>query len=349
MTPHAPVILDIAGHELNDDDRRRIQHPLTGGLIFFTRNFKSRQQITEVTAEAKALRPDLLITIDHEGGRVQRFRTDGFTHLPAMRKLGELWMDDAMRAVDAATSAGYVLGAELRACGVEMSYTPVVDLDHGRSEVVGDRAFHRDPRVVSILAQALMLGLMRTGMQNCCKHFPAHGYAIADSHVARAVDDRTLDEILGEDARPYDWLASGITCVMPAHVTFPKVDAYPAGFSSVWVKDMLRGRFGYTAAIVCDDLSMEGARVAGNPIEGGIAALNAGCDLVLLCNQSKVDGGRPVDELLDGLQAALEQGRWHADPHSETRRLDLLPQTAPIPWDELMHHPTYQQALERLP
>jgi len=349
MIQHAPVILDIAGHELNDDDRRRIRHPLTGGLIFFTRNFKSRQQITEVTAEAKALRPDLLITIDHEGGRVQRFRTDGFTHLPAMRRLGELWMQDAMRAVDAALSAGYVLGAELRACGVEMSYTPVLDLDHERSEVVGDRAFHRDPRVVSLLAQSLMLGLMRTGMQNCCKHFPAHGYAIADSHVARAVDDRTLDEILCEDARPYDWLASGITCVMPAHVTFPKVDELPAGFSAKWIKDILRGRYGYTAAVVCDDLSMEGARVAGNPIEGGIAALNAGCDLVLLCNQSKVDGGRPVDELLDGLQAALEQGRWEADPHSEARRLDLLPQSAPMPWDELMHHPTYQQALERLP
>ena len=349
MIQHAPVILDIAGHELNDDDRRRIRHPLTGGLIFFTRNFKSRQQITDVTAEAKALRPDLLITIDHEGGRVQRFRTDGFTHLPAMRRLGELWMQDAMRAVDAALSAGYVLGAELRACGVEMSYTPVLDLDHERSEVVGDRAFHRDPRVVSMLAQSLMLGLMRTGMQNCCKHFPAHGYAIADSHVARAVDDRTLDEILGEDARPYDWLASGITCVMPAHVTFPKVDELPAGFSPTWIKDILRSRYGYTAAVVCDDLSMEGARVAGNPIEGGIAALNAGCDLVLLCNQSKVDGGRPVDELLDGLQAALEQGRWEADPHSEARRLDLLPQSAPMPWDELMHHPTYQQALERLP
>ena len=349
MIQNAPVILDIAGHELNDDDRRRIRHPLTGGLIFFTRNFKSRQQITDVTAEAKALRPDLLITIDHEGGRVQRFRTDGFTHLPAMRRLGELWIQDAMRAVDAALSAGYVLGAELRACGVEMSYTPVLDLDHERSEVVGDRAFHRDPRVVSMLAQSLMLGLMRTGMQNCCKHFPAHGYAIADSHVARAVDDRTLDEILGEDARPYDWLASGITCVMPAHVTFPKVDELPAGFSPTWIKDILRSRYGYTAAVVCDDLSMEGARVAGNPIEGGIAALNAGCDLVLLCNQSKVDGGRPVDELLDGLQAALEQGRWEADPHSEARRLDLLPQSAPMPWDELMHHPTYQQALERLP
>jgi beta-N-acetylhexosaminidase len=346
---HSPVILDIAGHELNADDRRRIQHPLTGGLIFFTRNFKSRQQITEVTAEAKALRPDLLVTIDHEGGRVQRFRTDGFTHLPAMRKFGELWMQDPMRAIDATLSAGYVLGAELRACGVEMSYTPVLDLDHERSEVVGDRAFHRDPRVVSMLAQSLMLGLMRTGMQNCCKHFPAHGYAIADSHVARAVDDRTLDEILGEDARPYDWLSSGITCIMPAHVTFPQVDAVPAGFSRTWVTDILRGQYGYTAAIVCDDLSMEGARVAGNPIEGGIAALNAGCDLVLLCNQSKVDGGRPVDALLDGLQRALEQGRWQADPHSEARRVDLLPQSAPLPWDELMHHPTYQQALERLP
>lgn len=349
MTHHAPVILDIAGQALNDDDRRRVQHPLTGGLIFFTRNFKSRQQIIDITAELKSLRPDLLITIDHEGGRVQRFRTDGFTHLPAMRRFGELWMEDPMRAIDAATSAGYVLGAEMRACGIELSYTPVVDLDHERSEVIGDRAFHRDPRVASILAQSLMLGLMRTGVQNCGKHFPAHGYAVADSHVARAVDDRSLEEILDEDAKPYEWLTTALTCVMPAHVTFPKVDAYPAGFSAKWLKEILRGRMGYTGAICCDDLSMEGARVAGNPVEGGIAALNAGCDLVLLCNQSKVDQGRPVDDLLDGLQAALEQGRWEANEESEARRLDLLPQTAPLPWDELMHHPTYQQALERLP
>jgi beta-N-acetylhexosaminidase len=349
MTAHSPVILDIAGQSLTDDDRRRLMHPLTGGMILFTRNFKDRRTLTELTAEIKSLRGDLLITVDHEGGRVQRFRTDGFTHLPAMRAFGELWMTDAMRAVDAALSAGYVLGAELRACGVELSYTPVVDLDHGRSEVVGDRAFHRDPRVVAMLAQSLMLGLLRSGMNNCGKHFPAHGYAVADSHVARAVDDRQLSAILAEDAKPYDWLCTGLTCVMPAHVTFPEVDALPAGFSPTWLKEMLRGRFGYTGAIVCDDLSMEGARVAGSPVEGGIAALNAGCDLVLLCNQSKVDGGRPVDELLDGLQAALEQGRWQADPHSEARRLELLPQSAPLPWDELMHSPTYQQALERLP
>jgi beta-N-acetylhexosaminidase len=349
MSLHAPVILDIAGQELTADDRRRLQHPLTGGLIFFTRNWKDRRQLTEVTAEVKSIRPDALITVDHEGGRVQRFRTDGFTHLPAMRAFGELWMKDAMRATDAATAAGYVLGSELRACGVELSWTPVVDLDHGRSEVVGDRAFHRDPRVVTMLAQSLMLGLLRAGMANCAKHFPAHGYAVADSHVARAVDTRSLKAILAEDAMPYDWLSTATTCVMPAHVTFPKVDPMPAGFSAKWLKDILRGRFGYTGAICCDDLSMEGARIAGNAVEGGIAALNAGCDLVLLCNQSKVDGGRPVDELLDGLLAAQEQGRWQPDPQSESRRLDLLPQTAPLPWDELMHQPAYQHALERLP
>ena len=349
MSHHSPVILDIAGHSLNDDDRRRLQHPLTGGLIFFTRNWQDRRQLTDVTAEVKSLRPDILITVDHEGGRVQRFRTDGFTHLPAMRRFGALWMEDPMRAVDASISAGYVLGAELRASGVELSYTPVVDLDHERSEVVGDRAFHRDARVVTILAQSLMLGLMRSGMANCGKHFPAHGYAVADSHVARAVDDRSFDEILAEDAKPYDWLSSALTCVMPAHVTFPKVDKLPAGFSSRWLKEVLRGQLGYAGAIVCDDLSMEGARVAGSPVEGGIAALNAGCDMVLLCNQSKVDGGRPVDELLDGLQQALERGRWQADAASEARRRDLLPQSAPLPWDELMHHATYLQALERLP
>lgn len=346
---HAPVILDIAGLALTDDDRRRLQHPLTGGMILFSRNWQSRAQLTSLCAEVKALRPDLLITVDHEGGRVQRFRSDGFTHLPAMRDLGELWMQDAMRATNAATAAGYVLGAELRACGVDLSFTPVVDLDHGRSEVVGNRAFHRDPRVVSLLAKSLMHGLLQAGMANCGKHFPAHGYAQADSHVAAAVDKRSLKAILAEDAKPYDWLSTSLTCVMPAHVTYPKVDALPAGFSARWLKDILRGQLGFNGAICCDDLSMEGARIAGSPTEGAVTALNAGCDLVLLCNQSKIDGGKPVDALLDGLTQALKAGRWQAEPDSEARRLDLLPQTAPLTWDELMHQPAYQHALERLP
>jgi beta-N-acetylhexosaminidase len=346
---HSPVILDIAGTELNDDDRRRLRHPLTGGIVFFARNWRDRRQLTELTAEIKSIRPDILIAVDHEGGRVQRFRTDGFTHLPPARRFGELWMEDAMRAVGASIAAGYVLGAELRACGVDLSFTPVVDLDHGRSEVIGDRAFHRDARVVAMLAEAQMLGLLRAGMSNCAKHFPGHGWATADSHVAQTVDDRVLDAILTEDARPYEWLTPAITCVMPAHVSFPAVDDLPAGFSSRWLKDVLRGRLGYSGAVCCDDLSMEGARVAGSAVEGAVSALNAGCDLVLLCNQSNVDEGAQVDELLAGLLAAQEQGRWHADDDSEARRLALLPQQTPLGWDELMRHSSYQHALERLP
>jgi beta-N-acetylhexosaminidase len=346
---HAPVIIDIAGLSLDAADRRRLQHPLTGGLVLFARNWQSRAQLTALTAEVKALRPDLLITVDHEGGRVQRFRSDGFTHLPAMRSLGELWMQDAMRATDAATAAGYVLGAELRACGVDLSFTPVLDLEHGRSEVIGNRSLHRDARVVTLLAKSLMHGLLQAGMANCGKHFPAHGYAQADSHVASAVDKRSLKAILADDAKPYEWLSSSLSSVMPAHVTYPKVDALPAGFSERWLKEILRGQLDFNGAIISDDLSMEGARVAGDSVEGAVAALNAGCDLVLLCNQSVLDGGAAIDAMLDGLQQALRAGRWQLDVDSEARRLDLLPQTAPLTWDELMHQPRYQHALERLP
>lgn len=345
---HAPVVLDIAGLELNADDRRRLTDPLTGGLILFARNWRDRRQLTELTAEVKALRPDLLICVDHEGGRVQRFRSDGFTHLAPMRTLGEWWMRDALAATDAASAAGYVLGAELRACGVELSFTPVLDLDHGPSGVIGDRAFHRDARVVTMLAKSLMHGLLRAGMANCGKHFPGHGYVRGDSHLEVPVDTRSLKRILGDDARPYDWLSTTLASVMPAHVIYPKVDAQPAGFSRHWLEDILRGRLGFTGAIFSDDLSMEGAKVAGGHVDAALAALNAGCDMVLLCNQS-VDGGAAVDALLDGLRAAQRQGRWQPSEDSERRRLELLPQSAPLSWDELMHQAAYQHALERLP
>jgi beta-N-acetylhexosaminidase len=174
MTAHAPVIIDIAGTELTPDDRRRLQHPLTGGIIFFARNWQDRRQLTLLCAEIKAVRDDILICVDHEGGRVQRFRTDGFTHLPPMRRLGELWMRDAMAATNAATAVGYVLGAELRSCGVDFSFTPVLDLDWGGSTVIGDRAFHRDPRVASLLAKSLMHGLLEAGVANSGTHFPRH-------------------------------------------------------------------------------------------------------------------------------------------------------------------------------
>jgi beta-N-acetylhexosaminidase len=359
-TPHAPVVLDIAGLALDTDDRRRLEHPLTGGLILFARNWQSRLQLTELTAEIKAIRPDVLICVDHEGGRVQRFRTDGFTHLPPMRVLGEMWMDDgkrgqgdgALSATDAATAAGHVLGAELRACGVDLSFTPVLDLDHGGSGVIGDRAFHRDPRVVALLAKSLMHGLLLAGMHNCGKHFPGHGFVKADSHVEVPVDKRSLKAILADDAKPYEWLSTSLSSVMPAHVVYPKVDAVPAGFSPRWLKEILRQQLGFTGVVFSDDLSMAGARrIAGVEVgypEAACAALNAGCDMVLLCNQS-IGGGAALDDLLDGLLDAQAQGQWQADPDSESRRLDLLPQTAPITWDDLMHQAAYQRSLERLP
>lgn len=345
---HACVVLDIAGTALNADDRRRLKHPLTGGLILFARNWVDRAQLTALTAEIKAIRPDVLVCVDHEGGRVQRFRSDGFTHLPPMAALGALWMRDAMAATNAATAAGYVLGAELRACGVDLSFTPVLDLDHGDSGVIGDRAFHRDARVATLLAKSLMHGLLQAGMANCGKHFPGHGFVKADSHVAVPVDKRSLKAILADDAKPYEWLSTSLASVMPAHVIYPKVDPSPAGFSERWLKRILRGDLGFQGAIFSDDLSMEGAKVAGSTLDGALAALRAGCDLVLLCNQS-IDGGQAVDALLDGLMAARQAGQWQPDGDSEARRLDLLPLTPPLPWDELMHQPAYQHALEMLP
>jgi beta-N-acetylhexosaminidase len=362
MSHPAPVVLDVAGTTLNRDDRRRLRHPLTGGVILFARNWEHRQQLTELVAEMKSVRPDLLVAVDHEGGRVQRFRTDGFTHLPPMRALGRMWMEadgrrgsgaGALDATDAATAAGHVLGAELRACGVDLSFTPVLDLDHGESGVIGDRAFHRDPRVVALLAKSLMHGLLIAGMKNCGKHFPGHGYVRADSHVDVPVDRRSLKAILGDDAKPYEWLSTSLASVMPAHVVYPKVDRRPAGYSERWLKDILRLQLGFTGAVFSDDLSMAGARrVDGAEVtyaEAAVVALGAGCDLVLLCNQSVDGGGEPVDALLAGLEQAQREGRWQPEVDSEARRTALLPQTAPSPWDELMHDPAYQRALERLP
>jgi len=352
MTQHAPLIIDIAGLKLGKDDRRRLRHPLTGGLILFARNWKDRQQLGKLCAEIKDIRDDLLICVDHEGGRVQRFRSDGLTHLPPMRALGEQWMKGQMAATNAATACGYVLGAELRACGVDFSFTPVLDLDFGESSIIGDRAFGRDPRVVSLLAKSLMHGLLQSGMANCGKHFPGHGFVKADSHTDIPVDTRTLKAILADDAAPYEWLNTTLSSVMPAHVIYPKVDARPAGFSSKWLNFVLRSQLGFGGAIFSDDLSMAGARlidgVEVSYTEAALTALNAGCDMVLLCNQS-VDDGKPVDELLDGMAEALLKGRWEAAEASELRRLALLPQTPALEWDELMVHPAYMHALGLIP
>ncbi|HEX7646524.1 MAG TPA: beta-N-acetylhexosaminidase [Noviherbaspirillum sp.] len=339
--PLGPVMLDVVGLSLDENDIRRIRHPLTGGVILFARNFESRKQLCELTAAIHDVRPGVLIAVDHEGGRVQRFRSDGFTRLPAMRKLGELWDRDVLASVKAATDVGYVLAAELRACGVDLSFTPVLDLDYGQSGVIGDRAFHRDPRVVTMLAKSLNHGLALTGMANCGKHFPGHGFAEADSHVAIPVDERPLDRILAEDAAPYGWLGLSLAGVMPAHVIYPKVDPHPAGFSRKWLT-ILRKDMGFEGVIFSDDLSMEGASVAGGVVDGANAALSAGCDMVLICNSPD-----KADELLDGLKI----GESAASRASAVRIAALVPQGAALSWDALQEDARYcsaKQAIQKL-
>lgn len=359
---HAPLIIDVAGLRLTEADRARLSHPLVGGVILFARNGRDRAQLTRLCAQIKRVRRDLLICVDHEGGRVQRFRDDGFTPLPAMRELGRLWRqapesmpgEAALAACNAAAATGWVMAAELRACGVDLSFAPVLDLDHGRSAVIGDRAFDADARVVTLLAQALMHGMRAAGMAHCGKHFPGHGWAEADSHTELPVDERPLETILAEDAAPYGWLSATLAAVMPAHVLYPQVDAArPAGFSRRWLQDILRGRLGFTGAIFSDDLAMAGARrLDGREstyTEAALEALRAGCDLVLLCNQSTVDGGAAIDDLIEGLARAYYEGRWQPDEAAEARRRALLPTAAPPDWDELMADPRYQRALELLP
>ena len=249
-----PLMLDVEGPRLTAEEREVLLHPLVGGIILFRRNFESIAVLQELTFEIHALRqPPLLIAIDHEGGRVQRFR-HGLTVLPPMGAIGALWDSDPARALDTAAAAGYVLAAELRACGIDLSFTPVLDLDYGTSEIIGNRAFHRDPAAVTTLAGALIAGLRRAGMANVGKHFPGHGFVVADSHLAIPVDDRPVSALYA-DFSPYRaHRRMDLAAVMPAHVIYENLDPNPAGFSSYWLRYVLRGELGFDGVIFSDDL-----------------------------------------------------------------------------------------------
>lgn len=330
--PLGPLMIDIAGVELTDLDCARLTHPLVGGIILFTRNYADPAQLARLTAEIHALRsPQLLIAVDHEGGRVQRFR-EGFTRLPAMRSLGELHDAEPQVALEAAADVGFVLAAELRARGVDYSFTPVLDLDYGPSRVIGDRAFHRHPEVVAKLAEALSHGLREGGMGNCGKHYPGHGYVVPDSHVELPVDDRTLDAIQ-EDLLPYRQIQ--LDGVMAAHVIYQCVDCHTAVFSNKWIT-YLRNDIKFDGVVFTDDLSMAGAGVVGDMVARVGTAWAAGCDMLLVCNSPE-----SVDSVLEQWQVEIHPGR--------SQRIEaLLPKTAAQTWDALQESPRYRQALSTI-
>lgn len=310
--PPGPVVVDVLGPVLTDEDRERIRHPAAGAVILFARNYENPEQLAALTADIERQRePALPVCVDHEGGRVQRFK-EGFTAIPPMRALGRQWDRDREKGRELATSIGYIIASELGAHGVDFSFAPVLDLDYGGSSVIGDRALHFDPTAVGSLGACLVKGLAQGGVGAVGKHFPGHGYAEADSHVAVPRDDRSFKEIARKDIAPYRAvIEAGLAGVMPAHVIYPQVDPQPAGYSAHWLQEVLRKQLGFQGIVFSDDLSMEGAAVAGGPPERARAAIAAGCDMVLLCNNPA-----GLDALLQSLadvplrnQAGLERMR----------------------------------------
>ncbi len=292
------VMMGVSGVELLREERELLAHPLVGGVILFSKNYANREQLTQLVSQIHAVKtPSILVAVDHEGGRVQRFR-DGFTELPAMRRLGDIFDADPVRAKRLAQDLGWLMAAELRTTGVDFSFAPILDLDYGVSQVIGDRAFHSDADVVSSLAHRFIEGMKKAGMAATGKHFPGHGAVEADSHLAVVMDQRSYDEIRQQDVLPFERLIKwGLAGVMPAHVIYPEVDTQPAGFSSFWLQQELRKRLNFQGVIFSDDLGMQGATQVGGYPERAEAALRAGCDMVLVCNDPVA-----MAKVLDGLK-----------------------------------------------
>lgn len=295
------LMLDLAGLELAADEPELLRHPHVGGVILFARNFASVDQVTALVTAIRAIRPELIIAVDQEGGRVQRFR-EGFVRLPPMKVFGDLHATDPLQARTLAYQCGWLMAAEVLAVGVDISFAPILDVDSGISQVIGDRAFHADPQVAVLLLREFVKGMHEAGMAATGKHFPGHGSVEADSHVALPVDNRPWDVINNHDLRPFRELARELQGIMPAHVIYSRIDKHPAGFSTFWLQQILRDQLGFSGVIFSDDLSMEGAVVAGSFADRTHAALNAGCDMVLVCNHRA--------GALEVLQTLAERGKF---------------------------------------
>ncbi|WP_237064776.1 beta-N-acetylhexosaminidase [Microbulbifer guangxiensis] len=293
-TGPGPVMIDIEGTELTDRDRQILQHPMVGGLIFFSRNFRDRDQLQALAAEIRAVRPDILLAVDQEGGRVQRFRELGFTRIPSMQKLVQVADEDQLRDV------GWLLAAELLTAGLDFSFAPVLDADDAHCRIVGDRSFNPDPALVASKVRPFMAGMHEAGMATTGKHFPGHGHVLEDSHEELPEDERSLDAVLASDALPFsECIRCGeLDAVMPAHIRFVQVDQQPVGFSRFWLQEVLRGQLGFNGVIFSDDLSMEGAGAAGGYAARIRAALSAGCDMGIVCNNRA--GAEEILEALHG-------------------------------------------------
>jgi len=310
-----PLMVDLVGLELTETERDILQHPLVGGVILFSRNYESPEQIAALTESIRVLRsPHLLISVDHEGGRVQRFRK-GFTRLPPVGALGRHYMHEPKHTLELAEKSGWLMAAELRAVGVDFSFAPVLDLDYGVSDVIGDRAFHRDPEAVSSMAHAYIQGMKRAWMPAVGKHFPGHGAVEVDSHLGLPIDKRHFEDMWQADLLPFRQLCvQELAGIMPAHIVYEQCDELPAGFSPYWIKEILRDRLGFQGAVLSDDLSMEGAAIIGSSLERAEAALSAGCDMVLVCNKPEsveqvIDGLKVVDDPLRHMRLVRLHGR----------------------------------------
>ena len=328
------LMIGIAGHELTEHEVEQLMHPMVAGVILFSRNYHSPQQLSALCDHIHSLRhPKLLIGVDHEGGRVQRFR-EGFTRIPPMRALGEIYQHRPEAALKQARQLGWVLATELLACGVDFSFAPVLDLDYGESRVIGDRAFAADAQVVGKLGLQLSFGMREAGMASIAKHFPGHGFVQADTHQEIAVDERTWSQIEAADLQPFlKLMAHGLEAVMPAHVRYPVVDDLPVGFSEKWLQTILRGRCHFEGAIISDDLGMQAAVVYGDLTQRAKMALQAGCDLVLLCNDLE-----QIDPVLNSLY-------WNSGPLSHARLIRLHGHKH-IEWTNLKYEPLWQAAVK---
>jgi len=307
-----PVMLDLVGTSITQEEREMLLHPQTGGVILFTRNYESIEQITALIAEIHALRsPHLLVAVDHEGGRVQRFR-EGFTHIPPAAEYGKVYAQNKTQGKLLAQQCGWLMAAECRAIGIDMSFAPVLDIGIGVSGVIGDRAYHSKPDVIAELAHEFMTGMSQAGMSATGKHFPGHGSVKEDTHTAQPIDKRSLTEIIMEDVIPFERMIHfGLAAVMPAHVVYPAVDDKPAGYSKIWLQQILRQQLNFQGVIFSDDLSMQAAGVAGDFAQRANTALEAGCDMVLVCNHT------------EAAQQVLESLNAYANPTSQIRLIRM--------------------------